>query len=161
LSGRWNDGQAEALGAGLSVDLGPDAHPALGAIRDLLTGLSLTGVTPSLGRTRVDLRQRLAVTRLGFEYGVTDRIAINVAAPFVRVRAEAQWGLDASASTAGMNPSLNGTGVATTNRAVVDAYTNAVSSLTTRRDDCIANAGSHPECGTILAEATQVDAAIA
>jgi hypothetical protein len=160
LSGRWNDGQAQELGAGLSVDLGPDAHPALGAIRDLLTGLSLTGVTPSLGRTRVDLRQRLAVTRLGFEYGVSDRISFKVAAPFVRVRAEAQWGLDAASSTAGINPSLNASGVATSNRAVVDAYNNAVASLTTRRDNCAMNAGSHPECATIIAEAALVNAAI-
>lgn len=161
LTGRWNDGDAEALGAGLSVDLGPDADPALASIRDLLAGLSLTGVTPSLGRTRVDLRQRLAVTRLGFEYGITNRISFKVAAPFVRVRAEAHLGLDASSASAGMNPSLSGTGVAATNRAVVDAYNNAVASLTTRRDDCTSNASSHPECATIIAEAAMVNAALA
>lgn len=161
LRGRWNDGTAEPLGAGLSVNIGPDENFVLGSIRNLLTNLGVVGVAPSLGATRVDLRQRLAITRLGFDYGVSDRVMLRVQAPFVRVRAEGQLRLDGSSASAGSNPILDGSGVPASNRAVVDAYTNAVNSLTTRRDDCAVNAAAHPECGTINAEAAQVNAAIA
>ena len=160
LRGRWNDGNAEPLGGGLSANLGPDAHANLGGIRDLLGDLGVADVSPSLGATRVDLRQRLAVTRLGFDYGLTDRVMLRVQAPFVRVRAEGQLRLDGSMATAGINPILNGTGVSASNRAVVDAYSNAVAALTTRRNECALNAAAHPECGAIIAEVALVNAAI-
>jgi hypothetical protein len=165
LNGRWNQGTAEPLGAGLSVNLGPEAFTELATIRDLMGTLGVSDVNPSLGSTRVDLRQRLALTRLGFDYGVTDRVMLRVQAPFVRVRAEGQLRLDGSSASAGINPSLNGlpgaTNIAAGNRAVVDAYAAAASALTARRDACAASAGAHPECGTITAEAALVNATIA
>ncbi len=160
LNGRWNDGLAESLGAGLSVNLGGALIGSLSEVDAYLAGLNRADAVSSLGRSRVDLRQRFAVTRLGLEYGITDRISVFAQAPFVRVRAESQLRLDASEASAGLNPLRQGSGVAAANRAVVDAYTNAVQSLTQRRDDCVANAGSHPECASILSEATQVDLAI-
>lgn len=163
LRGRWNDGRAEPLGGGLAVNLGPAELTDLADIRDLVGMLGVADAEPSLGTTRVDLRQRLAITRLGFEYGLSDRILLRVQAPFVRVRAEGQLGLDASMATAGVNPALlptGGSAVAAGNRAVVDAYTNAVGALTSRRDACAANAGAHPECATIIAEGALVNATL-
>ncbi len=165
LNGRWNDGRAEPLGGGLSVNLGPDDFANLSEIRDLMGALGIADVSPSLGSTRVDLRQRLAITRLGFDYGLSDRVMLRVQAPFVRVRAEGQLRLDGSSASAGINPALIGlpgaANIATGNRAVVDAYTNAVNSLTARRNACAASAGAHPECGSIIAEAALVNATIA
>lgn len=165
LRGRWNDGNAEPLGGGLSINLGPDVLTDLADIRDLVGMLGVADADPSLGITRVDLRQRLAITRLGFEYGLTDRVMLQVQAPFVRVRAEGQLGIDVGSASAGINPALiggpgSGSTVAASNRAVVDAYTNAVGSLTSRRDACAANAGAHPECASIIAEAALVNATI-
>lgn len=160
LRGRWADGAAQELGAGLSVPLGPNNVIALGALNGLVGGLVSTNLTPSLGSTKVDLRQRLAFTRLGFEYGVTDRLALRVQAPFVRARTEALLRLNPEGATAGLNPTLTGSGVAVGNRAVVDAYQNAVASLTSRRDACAGDPGAFPECATINAEAALVDAAI-
>jgi len=160
LNGRWNDGTAESLGAGLSTNLNGSVVGSIAEVDAFLAGLNRADAVSSLGRSRVDLRQRFAVTRLGFEYGLSDRITLSAQAPFVRARAEAQLRLDAADASAGLNPLRQGSGVAAANRAVVDAYTNAVQSLTQRRDDCVGNAGAHPECGTILAEATQVDLAI-
>jgi hypothetical protein len=163
LRGRWADGESQPLGAGLGGELNIFFPGGLliGGLGSQLIGLGVTDILPSLGVAKVDLRQRLAVTRLGFEYGLTDRITVRARAPFVRVRAEGSLSLDATSANAGLNPSIFGTGVAADNRAVVDAYTGAASALSSRRDDCVNNAGAHPECGTILAEAAQVDAAIA
>ncbi len=161
LRGRWVDGESQPLGGGLSGPLDALNVPILRGISDLLFDLGRPGISPSLGSARVDLRQRLAVTRLGVEYGITDRIGLRVQAPFVRARAESNLFLDGSEATAGLNPSLAGSGVASANRAVVDAYTNAVTSLTQRRDDCAGNPAAHPECATINAELAQVNAATA
>ncbi len=163
LRGRWADGDAQRLGAGLGgpIDVsfpvtGLTAGPGLEII-----GLGITEIIPSLGDAQVDLRQRLAITRLGVEYGLTDRITLRARAPFVRARAEGSLSLDATSANAGLNPSIFGSGVAADNRAVVDAYSGAAAALGARRDDCVNDANAHPECATILAEAAQVDAAIA
>ena len=161
LRGRWADGESQPLGAGLGGTLDFRRAPGLIPLQGDLIALGLAVESASLGDAQLDLRQRLAVTRLGFEYGLSDRITLRARAPFVRVRAEASLGLDASSASAGLSPGLFGTGVFATNRTIVDAYDAAASALTARRDDCVNNAGAHPECATILAEAVQVDAAIA
>jgi hypothetical protein len=161
LRGRWADGTAQELGAGLSSPLAPGNVVEMAAISGILGTFSSEFAFPTLGSPDVDLRQRLAFTRLGFEYGVTDRLAVRVQAPFVRARAEALLRLNPTGATAGLNPSLTGTGVAAGNRAVVDAYQNAVSSLTTRRDACAGDPGAFAECATINAETALVEAAIA
>lgn len=161
LRGRWADGESQPLGAGLGGPLTYVRAPLLFPLQGDVIALGLTDAVPTLGDAELDLRQRLAVTRLGFEYGITDRITIRARAPFVRVRAEGSLNLDGSTATAGLSPGLFGTGVFSTNRGIVDAYTSAANALSTRRADCAGNASAHPECATILAEATQVDAAIA
>lgn len=163
LRGRWADGEAEPLGAGLGGALDPSFPLAtpITALAAELVALGITDLVPSLGDAQLALHQRLAVTRLGLEYGLTDRITLRARAPFVRARAEGSLRLDASRASAGLNPSLFGSGVAADNRAIVDAYDGAATALGARRDDCVADANAHPECATILAEAAQVDAAIA
>lgn len=161
LRGRWADGSAEPLGAGLGGLLDSRRAPELLGLLATFGSLGIADVSPNLGRAEFDLRQRLAVTRLGFEYGLTDRITLRARAPFVRARAEASLGFDGTFADAGLNPSVFGSGVASANRAVVDAYTGGASALEARRDACVGDAGAHPECGVILAEAAQVNAAIA
>lgn len=161
LRGRWADGKSQALGAGLGGALTAALAPALLPLQGDLVSLGLADADPSLGSAEFDLRQRLAVTRLGLEFGLTDRITLRARAPFVRVRADASLGLDGSTASAGLSPGLFGSGVLTANRNIVDAYGAAATALTSRRDDCVNDAGAHPECATILAEATQVNAAIA
>ncbi len=161
LRGRWADGSAQPLGAGLSVPLDPRTSVAMRGIGDLLSDLGRPDVVPSLGTTQTSLRQRLAVTRLGLEYGLSDRLGLRVQAPFVRVRAEASMTLADGSASAGLNPTLQGSGVAAANRAVVDAYAAAAAALVQRRDDCAGNPAAHPECGTINAELAAVNAAIA
>lgn len=161
LRGRWADGESQTLGAGLGGTLDYRRAPELLNLSTAFGGLGVADIGVSLGEAQFDLRQRLAVTRLGLEYGLADRVTVRVRAPFVRARAEASLGFDGSSATAGLNPTLFGTGVAAANRSVVDAYRNAASALEARRDACVTNASSFPECASILAEAAQVNAAIA
>ncbi|MEX2181635.1 MAG: hypothetical protein WD771_06300 [Gemmatimonadaceae bacterium] len=161
---RWNDGQREPLGSGFSVPaLGAPHMAALRALDEQFAALGVSGLNASLGQTRLDLRQRVFVTRFGVEYGLTDRITFGVEVPLVRTRAEAQLRArgDSGLASAGVNPYFLGAGVPASNRTTVDAYSQASLSLTQRRDDCIADPGSAPECPEILAEAAQVDALIA
>lgn len=161
LRGRWADGESQTLGAGLGGRLDERRAPELLSLSSAFGGLGIADTDVNLGNAEFDLRQRLAVTRLGLEYGITDRVTFRVRAPFVRSRAEGSLGFDGSFATAGLNPSLAGSGVAASNRSIVDAYANAASALQARRDACVANASAFPECTGILAEASQVSAAIA
>lgn len=161
LRGRWADGESQTLGAGLGGPLDERRAPALLGLSSAFGALGIADLDVNLGNAEFDLRQRLAVTRLGLEYGITDRVTFRVRAPFVRSRAEGSLGFDGSSATAGLNPSLAGSGVAASNRSVVDAYSNAATALQARRDACVANASAFPECTGILAEGAQVSAAIA
>lgn len=161
--GRWNDGRAEDLGAGFSINGLAAPHLSwLRALDDAFSGLGVSGLNASLGATDLDLRQRLAVTRLGLEVGVTDWLTLSVDAPFVRARAEAQLRLrgEDGRAQAGLNPMLTGTGVPAANRTVVDRYATAAAALAARRDACQGNPAAHPECADILSELGQVNALI-
>lgn len=161
---RWNDGNLETLGAAFTTqEFGPTHSAALLALTMGYGALGVHGVTPSLGSVRLDLRQRAFTTRFGFEYGLFDWLTVGVDLPYVRTRSEAALRLrgDSGIATAGVNPIYYGSGVAASNAATINAYTQAATALTTRRNDCVANAGSHAECPDILAELTSVDQLIA
>ena len=162
--GRWNDGRAEDLGAGFTI--GGLAAPHLSWLSTLdseFGGIGVSGLNATLGETSLDLRQRLAVTRLGMEFGLTDWLTVSVDAPFVRARAEAQLRArgDSGLATAGLNPLFVGSSVPASNRSTIDAYAGAANSLAARRDDCLSNPAAHTECADILAEGAQVNALIA
>lgn len=159
--GRWNEGSAEDLGGGFIGGLAAPQSSWLTALQIGVNAIGPGAGDMSFGNTRLDLRQRLAMTTLGFEFGLTDRLSVSVAAPFVRARAEAQLRADTTGATAGVNPMLSATGVPAANRATIDAFTAAVANLTTRQSDCAGNPASHPECPDILAEGTQVTALLA
>jgi len=161
---RWNNGVREPLGGGFrTAEFGQTHNAALAVLTSEFNTLGVNGLNPSLGATRLDLRQRTMQTRFGVEYGLFTWLTVGVEAPFVRTRAEAALRLrgDSGIASAGVNPIHYGSGVAGSNSATILAYVQAAAALGTRRDDCVANAGSHPECGDILAEAAQVDALIA
>lgn len=161
---RWNEGAREPLGGGFHTPQFGQAHnAALAVLTSEFSTLGVSGLNPSLGAVRLDLRQRIMQTRFGVEYGLFDWLTIGVEAPFVRTRAEAALRLrgDSGLATAGVNPLHYGSGVAGSNTTTIQAYVQAAAALGTRRDDCIGNAGSHPECADILAEAAEVNALIA
>ena len=160
--GQWNNGNAEDLGAGFSGPLGAPHLSWLGELDEQVAALGVTGLNASLGETSLTLRQRLAVTHLGFEYGLSNRLTLSVDAPFVRTRVEGLLRArgDSGLATAGLNPYFIGSGVPLANRTTIDRYSSAATSLTSRRTACQGNPGAFPECATILAEAGQVDALI-
>jgi hypothetical protein len=157
--GRFNDGDGEPLGAAFSVSsFGSQQHSALATLAWTLGTLGVPNIAPSLGATKLNLRQRIATTRLGVEIGFFDWLTVGVDVPFVRTRAEALLRLDGALATAGRNPLQIGSAVGAANGATILSYQQAVTALNTRRSDCQGNAGAHPECGIILAETADVDA---
>lgn len=159
---RWRDGRLEKLGGGFSFPaLGPGQLAVLGPLQDDIRALGLPDFAASLGATELDLRQRMFVTPFSLELGVTEWFTLGITAPLVRVRSEAQFRVDGSSATLGLNPYFVGSDVPASNLATIDRFRTASASLTARRDGCISNPASAPECPTILAEAAQVDALIA
>jgi hypothetical protein len=159
---RWRDGRLESLGGGFSFPaLGPSRLAVLAPVEADIRALGLPDFAASLGATELDLRQRMFVTPFSLELGITDWLSVGAVAPLVRVRSEAQLRLDASSATLGPNPYFAGSGVPGSNLATIGRFRAASTSLSARRDGCIANPASAPECPTILAEAAAVDALIA
>lgn len=159
--GRWNDGAAEDLGGGFIGGLAAPQSSWLSALQIGVNAIGPGTGEMSLGTTKFDLRQRLAMTTLGLEFGITDRLSVSVAAPFVRARAEARLRADTTGATAGVNPIFSATGVPAANRTTIDAFTSAVTNLAARQSDCTGNPAAYPECGDILAETAQVNSLLA
>jgi hypothetical protein len=160
---RWADGVLEGLGAPFSGDaLGPDKLTLLGPLQQLVRDLGVPDFAASLGAPRLELRQRVFVTPLSLEYGVTDWLTLGVNAPLVRAKSEGLFRVkgDSGRATLGLNPLYAGSAVPAGNRATIDRYSAASTSLAQRRADCQSNPGAYPECPTILAELSTVDALI-
>ncbi len=161
MSDRYRDGRVEGLGRGFSFDaFGPDQLAILRPLEQEIRALGATDFSASLGAVSLDLRQRVFVTPFSLEIGVTEWLTIGATAPLVRVRAEAQQRIQGATATLGFNPYYLGTAVPGTNRATIDAYASAATSLAARRDACVGNAGAFPECAIILAEPADVDALV-
>ena len=156
---RWRDGTLEGLGAPLTGDsLDATRLSLLGPLDASLSALGVPGVRSTLGAPRLDVRQRLFVTPVGLEYGVTDRITLGVRATLVRTRAEAVLRMrgDSGRANVGVNPITLGTGVAAANGTAIGRYSAAAAALLARRDACVANPAVAPACGTILSELARV-----
>lgn len=156
---RWRDGTLEGLAGPVTADaFGPLQFAPLISIQELVRGLGVSDFDASLGSTRVDARQRAFVTPLNIEYGLFDWLTLRARATLVRTRAESQFRIrtDSGRATLGVNPFYLGSAVPGSNTTVVLAYAGAAGSLQTRRNDCLANPGSAPECPTILAEGASV-----
>lgn len=160
--GWWSDGVGQGPSAGLyTPSFGARENFWLSELDTRVAALGGGSGASSLGVMDADVRQRLSVTRLGLEYGIADWLTLSVDAPFVRARAEAQVRLRGDGATVGVNPASFGTGVLDANRNTILGYQDAAAQLTQRRDDCVGNAGAHPECGDILNELAAVNTLIA
>jgi hypothetical protein len=158
---RWRDGVLEGLAGPITTDaFGALQFSMLASVEQLLTRVGVSDFDASLGSTRLDVRQRAFVTPLAIEYGLTDRITIGARATLVRTKSESLFRIrgDSGRATLGVNPYFLGSGVASQNTAVANAYGLAALNLYTRRDQCQANAAAYPECPTILAELASVTA---
>jgi len=160
---RWADGALEGLGSAFSgAALGPEKLSLLGPLQQLVRDLGAPNFAASLGAPRLELRQRVFVTPLSVEYGVTDWFTLGVSAPLVRAKSEGMFRVngDSGRATLGLNPLYAGSAVPGDNRATIDRFSAASTSLAQRRAACQSNPASYPECPTILAELATVDALI-
>ena len=160
---RWRDGRLEGLGGAItSSAFGPLQFSMLAPVEQTVRALGVTGFDASLGVSTLDARQRLFVTPLGVEYGLSDRITLGARASLVRSRIEAQFRIrgDSGRATLGINPILAGSAVAANNLTAIGAYSAAATSLGARLTACQGDPGAAAQCPTILAEAASVAALI-
>ena len=161
---RWRDGRLEGLGGSMtSSAFGPLQFSMLGPVEQTVRALGVTGFDARLGVSTLDARQRLFVTPLTVEYGLTDRITLGARASLVRSKIEAQFRIrgDSGRATLGINPIIAGSAVAANNLTAIGAYSTAATNLGVRLTACQGNGGAAPQCPTILAEAASVAALIA
>ena len=75
---RWHDGRLETLGAPFSgAALGPLQLSILGPLQQLVRDLGVPDFAASLGAPTLEMRQRLFVTPLSLEYGVTNSAVVE------------------------------------------------------------------------------------
>lgn len=163
LWNRFADGTLEGLGTPFSGDaLGPEQLTLLGPLQQLVRDLGVPDFAASLGAPRLVLRQRVFVTPLSLEYGVTEWLTLGVNAPLVRAKSEGLFRVrgDSGRATLGLNPLYAGSAVGADNRVTIDRYSAASVSLASRRTACQSNPGAYPECATILAELASVNSLI-
>jgi hypothetical protein len=106
----WDDvfvaGTRRPLGAFLTADsLGGAQLPQLARLdQDLLTATGAPGHLATLGAARLTLRAERRVTPLLLELGISDRLAVGVRVPLVRVNMRAAFTLDSTDGNLGLNP---------------------------------------------------------
>lgn len=155
----WRNGTLQGLaGSFTSSALGVEQLPRLSGTQQSVRDLGLTDFTASLGAPTLDVRQRLFVTPLSAEYGVTDWLTLGARATLVRTRTEARFTVNGDSASLGLNPIRVGSGVAAANQSAIDVYASAASNLFARRNACQLNPASAPECPTINAEVGDVSA---
>jgi hypothetical protein len=108
----WRDafrnGDRAPLGWFLSGDSVGGTHiPQLARLEaDVAVAARLPGFIANLGSARLSARAERRVTPILLELGVTDRLAICVRAPLVRVHTRVAFALDSTAGNLGANPRL-------------------------------------------------------
>ncbi|MGH7568798.1 MAG: hypothetical protein ACREL9_07485 [Gemmatimonadales bacterium] len=107
---RFFNGARERLGAPLTGDTvggGSAFLPVVARLQqDVRTASGATGFVASLGRGLFSVRHERRTTPITAEFGVTDRLAVGVTLPLVRVFTRAHLALDTAGASLGLNPRL-------------------------------------------------------
>jgi hypothetical protein len=119
------DGVRRPLGTPLtSGDLGAAELPTLATLQQQVnTAGGFGGFLASLGPSRLGIRAERRITMVTAEVGISDRLAIGVHLPLVRVNTRARLTLDTAGGTLGLNPRV-------TNPALDSLYTNFQAAFT-------------------------------
>ncbi|MGH7699709.1 MAG: hypothetical protein ACREMJ_04205, partial [Gemmatimonadales bacterium] len=101
-------GRRERLGAPLTGDtVGGARIPVVARLEtDVRTASGVAGFVASLGTGRLAARQERRTTPITAEVGITDRLAVGLTLPLVRVYTRAHLALDTAGASVGLNPLL-------------------------------------------------------
>lgn len=153
---RFTTNGIEPLGAFLTADsLGVARYPALASIQSLVAAASASAFVLNIGRSQLNATARDQIIPLALEYGLTNRLSVNVFAPIVRRRVATVFRID-TAGTPNVGPNLHRTLAlaAQTNTQVQAEFASAASQLQARLQACSTNpAGAG--CSTLLARQTE------
>jgi hypothetical protein len=150
----------EPLGAPLTGDTVGSAHiPAVAQLeQDVRTATGLSGFLASLGRGLLSVRQERRSYPVTAELGVTDRLAVSVMVPLVRVATRTRLQLSPTGSNLGRNPLHSQAGAV----AVYDNFFTQFEDALAELADSIAamhyGCPTSPKCAQAQALAAQGDA---
>lgn len=104
------NGARQPLGLPLTGDtVGGAFIPTLARLeQDVRTGSNVPGFVASLGKGRFGWRQERRTTPIAAELGLTERLAVSVTVPIVRVSTRAHLRLSSEGGNLGLNPLLQG-----------------------------------------------------
>ena len=149
------------LGASLSGLIGTSSLSLLQSLENTIQSLSgVSAFRVSLGTGRANLRQSRAVIPLEIAVGLTSNLTFRASAPFHTGAFDAQWLIDTTGATVGINPGQLAAGPGVLNGALVSNLDTAAAQLERLADGCVINALSDPRCTLVIAEMTQVRALI-
>ena len=150
------------LGGPYSGLLGVAAFPTLQSLEGTIGSLSgQPAFRVILGTARANLQQAIGIIPFELSAGVTNRITFRVSAPFFTGEQQADWMLDGSTASVGMNPDLLSAGAAPLNAGLLDGLDSAATSLEHLADGCVVNAASDPRCAQVTGNLAAVRALIA
>lgn len=154
-------GKREPLGTAYGGPLGSTAFPTFVALENTIRAASgVSAFSATLGLARANVRPSSAFIPLELALGLGHRMTARVAGTFFTGAQEAQWLLDASAATVGVNPAATSAGPAAANEALLSAIDSAAARLERRADGCAVNPLSDVQCTQLIANSTAVRALI-
>jgi len=98
------DGNEEDLAADLNGDLNSNVFPALRLVE---LGWGMPEGSANIGNAIVDFEWNFIMTKVYFQYGITDKLSAGVKFQHVDVRNDVKTRLDISGTTVGKNAALN------------------------------------------------------
>ncbi len=152
---QYTNGTAwQPLGAPLTGDtVGSAAIPSVARLeQDVRTASGLSGFLASLGKGLFSVRQERRTFPISAELGVTDRLAVSVMVPIVRVATRTRLQLSPTGSNLGANPLATQTGA---DVAYTDFFTQFDDALTQLADSIAAGHYGCPPCPQAQALAAQ------
>jgi hypothetical protein len=153
----FTDSGVARLGSFLTSDsLGATQVPSLGTIQALVATTSGSSFKLTLGHSQLNAMVRQEIVPIALEYGVTNRLSVNVFAPIVRKRVSGLFQLDTNGfgANVGPNPFRTSGIAAQTNGQVQTQFANAAFQLQNRLTACNNNpAGAG--CATLLPRQAQ------
>jgi len=152
---QYTNGTAwQPLGAPLTGDtVGSAAIPSVARIeQDVRTASGLSGFLASLGKGLFSVRQERRTFPISAELGVTDRLAVSVMVPIVRVATRTRLQLSPTGSNLGANPLATQAGA---DVAYTDFFTQFDDALTQLADSIAAGHYGCPPCPQAQALAAQ------
>lgn len=158
------DGSLEPMGIDFALDtIGVRQFPSLAALQAGIQQLSgISNWNPTLGNSRLDLRDRVNAFPFVVEVGLSKRLSLGIQIPYVITKTSAFFNVNTSGTQGnlGFNPGLANTAAIAQNAAMLAQFVQDSANLRNALNNCQANPAA-PGCAQLNAQSGNAQALIA